>query len=45
MDAPQSYTYMLAKDLLEEKVHVINKRYPFFLVGVDGVDHQVQQFF
>ena len=38
MDAPQSYTYMLAKDLLEEKVHVINKRYPFFLVGVDGKD-------
>ena len=38
MDVSQSYTYMLAEDLLNEKVHVINKRYPFILAGIDGKD-------
>ena len=38
MDQAQTYTYMLASDLLSEPVHCINKRYPFILAGVNGKD-------
>ena len=38
MEQAQTYTYMLASDLLSETVHCINKRYPFILAGVNGKD-------